>query len=305
MLEDMVAFIKGRGSGIVYVLSKKESLKIAGDLKKEGVKASAYNSTISEGVKSRVLDDWIKGKTQVVVATIAFGMGIDKPDCRWVIHHTMSKNLESYSQETGRCGRDGKRGECVLYYNPRETSKMVAFAGPDKGIWQMIRYCEEMGTSEVCRALLLRGLGEMSKEDCAVVITGEKDKSGIEVDCTLDAKVLVGYVDRAQQVTIAQISAEWRKANPGDDVLVGYEGRMRLSKDRVEHMVVQLLIKKILGFEVVSNKHASNMYIVPGPLGGKLIGSDTAKVICKFREEVKGKRGGGKRKGGEGGGTGW
>jgi RecQ family ATP-dependent DNA helicase len=122
VVDEMVTFIKERypqSAGIVYTLSRKDADTVASCLCEYGVVARPYHSDVSPKNKEMVHRSWMRNETQVVVATIAFGLGINKPDVRFVLHHTISKTLDGYYQESGRAGRDGQPADCVLYYSPK------------------------------------------------------------------------------------------------------------------------------------------------------------------------------------------
>jgi RecQ family ATP-dependent DNA helicase len=122
VVDEMVTFIKEKypqSAGIVYTLSRKDADTVASCLCEYGVVARPYHSDVSPKNKEMVHRSWMRNETQVVVATIAFGLGINKPDVRFVLHHTISKTLDGYYQESGRAGRDGKPADCVLYYSPK------------------------------------------------------------------------------------------------------------------------------------------------------------------------------------------
>jgi len=134
-----------KGSGIVYSRSRKGTREIAAELRKNKISADFYHAGLSTGVRHEKQDDWLAGKTRVIVATNAFGMGIDKPDVRFVVHADPPDSLEAYFQEAGRAGRDGKKAAAVLLFNNADVTKLkkhvtVAFPEPEniKRIYQAL-----------------------------------------------------------------------------------------------------------------------------------------------------------------------
>ena len=171
--KDIIKFIKANPgkSGIIYCLSRKKVEELAEILQANDISAMAYHAGMETAARSKTQDAFIMEKIDVIVATIAFGMGIDKPDVRYVIHYDIPKSLEGYYQETGRAGRDGGEGQCIAFYNSKDVQKLEKFlegkplAEQDIGrqlLAETTAYCE----SSVCRRkLLLHYFGENYEED--------------------------------------------------------------------------------------------------------------------------------------------
>ncbi|KAI9557156.1 D helicase bloom' [Daphnia sinensis] len=209
-IADLITQRFNRKSGIVYCLSRRECDEVAQALQSSRIKAISYHAGLTDDARSEAQLKWINGTVQVVCATIAFGMGIDKPDVRFVIHYSLPKSIEGFYQESGRAGRDGEISYCYLYYAYRDVLRMRRMLEMDRenfaarqthidNLYRMVAFCENK--TDCRRTLQLSYFGEhFDRQLCksnprSVCDNCDSEVEYVQIDVTEDCKAIVSAVD--------------------------------------------------------------------------------------------------------------
>uniref|UniRef100_A0A8C5MUK7 ATP-dependent DNA helicase n=1 Tax=Leptobrachium leishanense TaxID=445787 RepID=A0A8C5MUK7_9ANUR len=274
-LEDVVKLINGRfrgESGIIYCFSQKDAENVTMSLQKLGIRAGTYHSHMEPQDKTKVHTKWTENKLQVVVATVAFGMGIDKPDVRFVIHHSMSKSMENYYQESGRAGRDDQRADCILYYGFADIfriSSMVIMenVGQQK-LYDMVKYCLNLGRCR--RVLIAQHFDEVWDsarcnkmcDNCFNETVHEK------LDLTSHSRDVLKILEQAEQLqeklTPLKLVDSWMgKGAP--KLRVAEVRPPKLPRDETERIIAQLLMQQYLREDFSFTAYATISYTKKGP----------------------------------------
>ncbi|XP_057510931.1 ATP-dependent DNA helicase Q-like 2 isoform X4 [Actinidia eriantha] len=215
VIDEIAEFIQSsypnKESGIVYCFSRKECELVAKELRERGISADYYHADMDVNAREKVHQRWSNSKLQVIVGTVAFGMGINKPDVRFVIHHSLSKSMETYYQESGRAGRDGLPSECLLYFRsgdvPRQSSMVFYENSGLQNLYDIVRYCQSK--RECRRSAFFRHFAE-PLQDCNGMCDNCSVSADIkEMDVSGHAKFLISSLqdmrDGDQRITMLQL----------------------------------------------------------------------------------------------------
>ncbi|OAQ98199.1 hypothetical protein LLEC1_02300 [Akanthomyces lecanii] len=274
-------------TGIVYALSRKGTESVAKKLREQGISAYHYHAGMTPPEKVSVQTKWQKGTIKVVVATIAFGMGIDKPDVRFVIHHGLPKSLEGYYQETGRAGRDGKPSDCILLYGRRDITVLKKMILDSEGnaeqkerqmamLNRVTAFCDNQ--SDCRRTEVLRYFGEdftaaQCQKSCDNCRSGKVFEQKDFSDCARSAIQVVRLQEKVTAVQCAEILVG--KGYPKHEQQLSdefYGDCKGLRKHQVVLVIDKLVAEKGLAEKHVVTKYGMAIpYLVVGPEANRFL----------------------------------
>ncbi|KAI3848093.1 hypothetical protein MKX03_035762 [Papaver bracteatum] len=284
VIDEIADFIQGsypnNESGIVYCFSRKECEQVAHELRQRGISADYYHADMDVNAREKVHMRWSNNKLQVIVGTVAFGMGINKPDVRFVIHHSLSKSMETYYQESGRAGRDGLPSECLLYFRPGDVprqSSMVFYENSGlQNLYDIVKYCQSK--RECRRSSFFRHFAEPIQDCNGMCDNCAYGRDLKEVDVTRHAKAMISILQEVQEseqrATMLQLM---------DKVKVKHkELASELKREESEQLIIQLLVDRVLKEEFQHTAYTTNAYVTIGPLWKQVhTGRKTVKLeIC-------------------------
>lgn len=290
VLEKIVNFIKTQTqgvSGIVYCSSREKCEIIAKELRDKDIRAWHYHAGMTKGDRRKIQEGWQEHKFEVIVATIAFGMGIDKPDVRYVIHHSLPRSLEGYYQETGRAGRDGKNSTCILYYTYADSKTVLNLINNDQNLSrpqkerqtdalkEVLRFCHNK--TDCRRTQILAFFNESfnaanCNQGCDVCMDREKNNIVVE-DVSADARAVVEMMkafSSSDRITIINAADCYRgaKGTAGKDLDRNphHGAGQHWGRGDAERLIQNLVIEGCLKEYIIANRNGwSSAYVTVSP----------------------------------------
>lgn len=271
-IKDIIDFINDRENeaGIIYCLSRQTTEKVRDALKAQGIKAGCYHAGLPAEERNKTQDDFINDKLQIVCATVAFGMGIDKSNVRWVIHFNLPKNIEGYYQEIGRAGRDGLDSDTLLYYNIADLVMLTKFAqeGNLAAInLEKLKRMQQFAEADICRRkILLSYFGETPQANCGNCDVCENPRKHFD-GTLLVQKALSALMRMNEKVGTTMLIDVLRGSTKGELIEHGYNkiktygAGSEISYANWEQYVLQMLN---LGLIEIAYDEGSNLKVTEG-----------------------------------------
>ncbi|XP_063399931.1 ATP-dependent DNA helicase Q1-like [Mytilus trossulus] len=295
-ISEMVELIDKRfrnQSGIVYCFTQKESEEVSRELRQHGIKTGCYHASIPAKQKSQIHEMWLADKILVIVATVAFGMGIDKPNVRFVIHHSISKSMENLYQESGRAGRDEQRSDCIVYYRFADVFKQSTMVFTEQtgldNVYGVMSYCLDI--SKCRRASIARHFGELwDKSQCNKMCDHcNKDTEGEKRDVTKLGLNVLTIIDQAsatdQRITALKLLDAWEGKGAGSLKVRGLDPP-KVSRDKLERIIGHMLLQGFIREDFHFTPYSTISYLVAGAKAN-LLKSESAKLAVEFLNKRK------------------